>query len=170
MSLRPQRGHGFGPGTSLEPPGWGPGTLSAGSSFTWVMFHVRWCPVTVSPDPRGPLPLTPTKALRTGAAEQGEMRLAGWEQVCGLSLLQGQRAPGGFQPLLSPPSLHSHSLHSSPSRPSSLTPLSAHRPPHLEGRDQVSRIWFPRALQRVSLEKVLYKDLPNERSRSRFQA
>lgn len=57
--------------TCLQPPGWGPGTLPAGLSFTWVMLLVRWCPVTVSPDPRDPLPPTPSKALRVGAARGG---------------------------------------------------------------------------------------------------
>lgn len=64
--------------TLLQPRGWGPGTVPAGLHFTWVMLHVRWCPVTVSLDPRAPLPPVPTKDLRVGAAG-----VEGWDWLAG---------------------------------------------------------------------------------------
>lgn len=116
-------------------------------------------------------PTRPHQGPENGGCRAG--RDAGWlagNRFAGWVCFRGSGPLGASSLFFHHLSLHSHSLHSSPSRPSSLTPLSAHKPPHLEGRDQVSRIWFPRVLQRVSLEKVLYKDLPNERSRSWFQA
>lgn len=99
----------------------------------------------------------PTCPLRTGAAEGGGMWLAGWEQVRGLGLLQWHWAPSGFWPPLSPAFPTPTPSPSPTSRPSSLTPLSAHRLPQLEGRDQVNHIWFPRAQQKVSQRRSSVK-------------
>lgn len=71
--------HRQGPHTRPQPPGRDLGTGPAGLHFTRVLLHVRWCPVTMSLDPRASLPPAPTKDPSVGAAGgEGCGRPAGW--------------------------------------------------------------------------------------------
>lgn len=104
----------------LEPPGWGPGTLPAGLGFTWVMLHVRWCPITVSPDPRVPFPLAPTKALRVRAGGGEGRDWLARNRLGRLGLLQRHWARGFWPPLSG---AFPTPMPSPAPRPSSLTPV-----------------------------------------------